>query len=258
MLLAYTWCAEQRNFLSRCALSPAVSSPPSISLLANGVPHLNFHQLFLSTAEPPLREFSLSSFLCSTDYNYHLVHEGSVLAAKRVIEVPTGRGVILIRDIRDRVRGAVCSSSPNGRRKSHPATQSCCLPTLPPHLGERTHSSYDAHKVVQTAFFLSQLAMWKVLTLSLDACLAKNRAKTRGTMEIQFLRESLVKAETAALDKKGELVLGRRASRRQKRGMAQTYVVTWRDAETLEETTLPIAKYGLGRKVRDVFLFSGK
>lgn len=100
--------------------------------------------------------------------------------------------------------------------------------------------------------------MGKVLTLSLDACLAKNRAKTRGTMEIQFLRESLVKAETAALDKKGELVLGRRASRRQKRGMAQTYVVTWRDAETLEETTLPIAKYGLGRKVRDVFLFSGK
>lgn len=70
-----------------------------------------------------------------------------------------------------------------------------------------------------------------------------------GTMEVMFVRESLVKAETAALDKKGELVLGKRASRRQKRGMAQTYVVTWRDAETLEETTLPIAKYGLSRKV---------
>lgn len=74
-------------------------------------------------------------------------------------------------------------------------------------------------------------------------------------MEVQFLRESLVKAETAALDKKGELVLGRRASRRQKRGMAQTYVVTWRDAETLEETTLPIAKYGLGRKVPGVLRY---
>eukprot|EP00752_Nemacystus_decipiens_P004272 g3902.t1 len=83
-----------------------------------------------------------------------------------------------------------------------------------------------------------------------DVCrFSRDSPDTRsGTMEVQFLRESLVKAETAALDNKGELVLGRRASRRQKRGMAQTYVVTWRDAETLEETTLPIAKYGLGRK----------
>lgn len=74
-------------------------------------------------------------------------------------------------------------------------------------------------------------------------------------MEVQFLRESLVKAETATLDKKGELVLGKRASRRQKKGMAQTYTVTWKDAETQNETTLPIAKYGLGRKVRGVEVF---
>lgn len=64
-----------------------------------------------------------------------------------------------------------------------------------------------------------------------------------------------MRAETAALDKKGDLVLGRRASRRQKRGMSQTYVITWRDAETSEETTLPIAKYGLGRKVTDVSMY---
>lgn len=75
-------------------------------------------------------------------------------------------------------------------------------------------------------------------------------------MEVQFLRESLVKAETATLDKKGELMVGKRASRRQKRGMAETYTVTWKDAETQNETTLPIAKYGLGRKVREVEPFS--
>lgn len=69
-------------------------------------------------------------------------------------------------------------------------------------------------------------------------------------MEFQFLRESLVRAEIAHIDKKGELVRGKRASRRQKRSMAQTYTVTWKDAETHKETTLPIAAYGLGRKVR--------
>lgn len=73
-------------------------------------------------------------------------------------------------------------------------------------------------------------------------------------MEFQFLRESLVRAELAHLDKKGELVRGKRASRRQKRGMAQTYTVTWKDAETQKETTLPIAEYGLGRKVSAAWL----
>lgn len=58
-----------------------------------------------------------------------------------------------------------------------------------------------------------------------------------------------MKAEVAHLDKKGQVVLGKRASRSQKRGMAQTYVVSWKDAETQAITTLPITQYGLGRKV---------
>lgn len=74
-------------------------------------------------------------------------------------------------------------------------------------------------------------------------------------MEIQFLRESLMRAEIATLDKKGELVVGKRVSRRQKKGVAQTYTITWKDAETQNETTLPIANYGLSRKVRGVELF---
>ncbi|CAN0350310.1 unnamed protein product, partial [Hapterophycus canaliculatus] len=83
-----------------------------------------------------------------------------------------------------------------------------------------------------------------------DVCLfSRDSPDNRSRMEFQFLRESLVGAEIAHLDKKGELVRGKRASRRQKRGMAQTYTVTWKDAETQKETTLPIAEYGLGRKV---------
>lgn len=79
--------------------------------------------------------------------------------------------------------------------------------------------------------------------------LVKPLACHQSGLEYQFLRENLMKAEIAHLDKKGELVLGKRASRRQKRGMAQTYVVTWKDAETQAETTLPITQYGLGRRV---------
>lgn len=71
----------------------------------------------------------------------------------------------------------------------------------------------------------------------------------RSGLEYQFLRESLLKAEVAHLDKKGELVLGKRASRTQKRGMAQTYLISWKDAETQAVTTLPITQYGLGRRV---------
>lgn len=70
-----------------------------------------------------------------------------------------------------------------------------------------------------------------------------------GGLEYQFLRESLVKAEIAHLDNKGNLIQGKRASRRQKRGMAQTYTITWKDAESKATTTLPITQYGLGRKV---------
>lgn len=69
------------------------------------------------------------------------------------------------------------------------------------------------------------------------------------TFDVQFLRENLVKAEIAHLDKKGNLVQGKRASRRQKRGMPQTVTVTWKDGETQEETTVPLAMYGLGKKV---------
>ncbi|CAB1120321.1 unnamed protein product [Ectocarpus sp. CCAP 1310/34] len=83
-----------------------------------------------------------------------------------------------------------------------------------------------------------------------DVCrFSRDSMENRSRKEFQFLRESLVKAEVAHLDKNGELVRGKRASRRQKRGMAQTYTVTWKDAETQDETTLPIASYGLGRKV---------
>lgn len=59
-----------------------------------------------------------------------------------------------------------------------------------------------------------------------------------------------MKAEVVHLDKKGQVVLGKRASRTQKRGMAQTYAVSWKDAETQTITTLPITQYGLGRRVR--------
>lgn len=72
--------------------------------------------------------------------------------------------------------------------------------------------------------------------------------------EFQFLRESLVKADTAQLDKKGNVVKGPRTNRRYKKGMVQTYTVTWKDAESLVQTTLPITQYNLGRKVLLYFL----
>ena len=81
------------------------------------------------------------------------------------------------------------------------------------------------------------------------SCVAKPLARHRSGVEYQFLRESLMKAEVAHLDKKGEVVLGKHASRRQKRGMAQTYLISWKDAETQAVTTLPITQYGLGRRV---------
>ena len=67
--------------------------------------------------------------------------------------------------------------------------------------------------------------------------------------EVQFLRESLVKAEVAYLDKNGELVQGKRPNRRQKRGMPQTVTVTWKDAETQAENVVPLAMFGIGKRV---------
>lgn len=82
-----------------------------------------------------------------------------------------------------------------------------------------------------------------------DLCrITRSSPESQGIFDIQFLRENLMKAEIAHLDKQGNLVQGKRASRRQKRGMPQTVTVTWKDAETQEETTAPLALFGLGKK----------
>lgn len=74
------------------------------------------------------------------------------------------------------------------------------------------------------------------------ACMA------RSMLEIQFLRENFIKAEVAQLDRKGNLVQGRR-SRRPKRGTPQTVTLTWKDGETGALTTQPFTSYALARKV---------
>lgn len=85
----------------------------------------------------------------------------------------------------------------------------------------------------------ARFAFFPLLSLSLSG------------LEYKFLRENLMKAEVAQLDRKGNLIHGKRIGRRQKKGMAQTYTVTWQDAESKASTTLPITEYGLGRKVRE-------
>lgn len=72
-------------------------------------------------------------------------------------------------------------------------------------------------------------------------------------LEIQFLRENLLKADVVYLDKEGNLIIrgeGTRGIERPKKGVSQTFSLTWKDGENQETTTLPMTLYNMGRKVR--------
>lgn len=74
-------------------------------------------------------------------------------------------------------------------------------------------------------------------------------------LEIKFLRENLVKGEVGQLDKDANLITGKRANRRPKRGTPVTLSLTWKDGETQSMTTVPLTTYDLGRKVGNLITF---
>ncbi|CAM9281012.1 unnamed protein product [Ascophyllum nodosum] len=86
-----------------------------------------------------------------------------------------------------------------------------------------------------------------------DVCtFSRDWTRGRSVEEYQFLRESLTTATVGYLDKNGDVIEGKRTSRvsrREKRSMAQTYTVTWRDAESGASTKRSMTQFGLGRRV---------